>query len=83
MKKSTKQSLQLIIAAILIFFGVGLLTASFIVPPTGVIHASVLAAVGEVFTFSGALIGIQYTYNYKLYRFFEKERDKEETLLKD
>lgn len=39
-----------------------MLVVSFFVPPMGIIDASVLAAIGEVFTFSGALIGIDYHY---------------------
>ena len=31
---------------------IGLITASFLVPPLGVIHPSVLTAVGELFAFS-------------------------------
>lgn len=31
---------------------VGLIVASFIVPPTGIIEPSVLAAVGEIFAFA-------------------------------
>lgn len=53
---------QLILGFILAYFGMVLLVVSFFVPPLGIIDASVLAAIGEVFTFSGALIGIDYHY---------------------
>lgn len=36
---------------VLLILSVGLIVASFIVPPTGVIDASVLKAVGELFAF--------------------------------
>ena len=45
--------------------GIGLLWTSLFIPPLGVIDASVLAAVGEVLTFSGALVGIDYSYRFK------------------
>ena len=56
--------------------GLVLLFLSFFVPPTGIIHSSVLAAVGEVFTFSGALIGIDYSYKLKFTRLkYEEDTD--------
>ena len=51
-----------------------MLIASFSVPPLGIIDSSILAAVGEVFTFSGGLIGIDYTYKYKWFNFKQSER---------
>lgn len=67
MTKKTKLTLQLLLGFSLAVFGMILIIASFLVPPCGVIHSSVLAAVGEVFTFSGALIGIDYHYKEKRY----------------
>ena len=46
-------------------FGCTLLVAGFVTPPMGEIHHSVLIAFGEVLTFSGSLIGIDYKYRYK------------------
>lgn len=63
-----KMTVQLWLGVILAASGIILLAVSFCVPPLGVIDASVLAAVGEVFTFSGALIGIDYSYKYKQYK---------------
>lgn len=65
MKKSTKLNVQLWVSVCLALFGVLLITSSFFVPPMGQIHGSVLAAVGEVFTFSGSLMGIDYHYKAK------------------
>ncbi|WP_455094414.1 hypothetical protein [Prevotella koreensis] len=65
MKETTKLNLQLYLGCILAIFGMIMLIISFLVPPIGVIDASVLAAIGEVFTFSGALIGIDYHYKTK------------------
>lgn len=50
-----------------ILVGCGLLIAGFIVPPLGIIDNSLLIAFGEVCSFVGALLGIDYTYRYKLF----------------
>ena len=65
MKRFNKLSIQLWLSVLLIIFGIGLLIASFIVPPTGVIDNSVLVAYGETLTFVGALIGVDYSYKFR------------------
>ena len=55
---------QLRLAILLTISGIGLLMAGFIVPPLGVIDSSVLVAFGEVMTFAGALLGLDYKYKY-------------------
>jgi len=62
---------QLWFAFLLVIFGCGLLVAGFIVSPTGEIHSSVNVAFGEILTFAGALLGIDYTYRK---RFLERTR---------
>ena len=65
---TTKQAphiLQLVIAVALVSLGSGLLVAGFCVSPVGEIHHSVLIAFGEIMTFAGSLIGIDYHYKYK------------------
>ena len=42
-----------------LLFSIGLLTASFIIPPTGVIDPSVLRGVGEIFAFSVLYVVIE------------------------
>ena len=69
-------TIQLWLGVCLVIVGVLLLWTSFFVAPMGIIDASVLAAVGEVFTFAGALIGIDYTYKYKVIRYM-KDRGEE------
>ena len=59
------KKVQLILAVGLCVFGGMLLIAGFCCPPLGEIHHSVLIAFGEILTFSGALIGIDYKYRYK------------------
>ena len=60
--KETKLSVQLIVACILVFAGLGALISSFWVAPVGVIDNSVLVAFGEISTFAGALFGVDYHY---------------------
>ena len=62
-----KLKFQLIISALLVVVGCGLLIAGFCVPPIGVIDSSVLVAFGEILTFVGAIFGIDYTYKYKIF----------------
>jgi hypothetical protein len=61
MKKNT----QLLLAVTLCAFGCVLLVTGFICPPLGEIHHSILIAFGEILTFAGSLIGIDYRYRYK------------------
>lgn len=68
MKELNKLNLQLVMACVLIIFGIALIVASFIVPPMGVIDSSVLVAYGETLTFVGALVGVDYSYKYKVHR---------------
>ena len=51
---------QILLAVLLVCFGVLLITAAFFVPPMGVIDPTVLTAFGEILTFAGAVIGIGY-----------------------
>ena len=59
------KKVQLILSVGLCVFGGVLLIAGFCCPPLGEIHHSVLIAFGEILTFSGSLIGIDYKYRYK------------------
>ncbi len=59
-KMKTKK--QPVLATVLVIFGVLLIITAFFVPPLGVIDASVLTAFGEILTFAGAVIGIDYRY---------------------
>lgn len=72
-----KMTIQLWLGVFLAIVGVGLLWTGLFLPPMGIIHASVLSALGEVFTFSGALIGIDYSYKFKTIKYIA-EIDKEE-----
>lgn len=68
-----KLTLQLILAVVMAIFGCMMIIAGFIVPPTGEIHPSVLAAFGEILTFAGAVLGIDYNYKFRIQK---KDNDK-------
>lgn len=57
--------IQLVIASALAAIGAALLIAGLVIPPTGEIHYSVLIAVGEILTFVGSTLGIDYHYKFK------------------
>lgn len=63
--KTKKTNAQLFVGVALALVGVILMFLSFFEPPIGLIHPSVLTAMGEVFTFSGCLLGIDYHYKSK------------------
>lgn len=65
MNKDQRHTIQLCAAVALIVFGALLVTAGFCVEPMGQIHPSVLTAFGEALTFSGSVIGIDYSYKKK------------------
>ena len=60
-----KINIQLIVAAVLSTGGIILLFCGVFIDPEGQIHESLLVAFGEVATFSGALMGIDYVYKHK------------------
>lgn len=78
-----KMTIQLWLGVALASFGVILIIASFLCPPVGVIDVSVLAAIGEVFTFSGSLIGIDYHYKMKNNEINFKYKDDEDISKED
>lgn len=57
-----KFNIQLITAAVLSMGGLILLFCGVFIDPEGQIHETLLVAFGEVATFSGALMGIDYVY---------------------
>jgi hypothetical protein len=58
-------NIQLITAAVLAIAGLVLLFCGMYIDPQGEIHETVLVAYGEVLTFSGSLMGIDYHYKQK------------------
>lgn len=75
LSQKQKMTLEFLFGFICALIGIGLLWTSLFIPPVGIIDASVLAAVGEVLTFSGALVGIDYSYRFKHFK-LENDRQK-------
>lgn len=73
-----KLTIQLWLGVVLVLCGIALLWTGMFLAPVGEIHPSVLTAAGEVLTFSGALIGIDYTYKYKTLKYRDEDEDNEE-----
>lgn len=65
MKKLSYQTTQLVAAYVVVLFGLALIALAFFVPPMGSIDPSVLAAFGEILTFAGAILGLDYRYKAK------------------
>ena len=63
--KHVKLKWMIICAVVLVFIGVSLIMIGMFLPPIGEIHPSVLTALGEVFTFSGSLWGLNTHYRIK------------------
>lgn len=65
MKHNKKLTLQFIFAWLLVVVGVVLIFFGFFADPRGEIHPTVLTSFGEILTFSGAILGIDYRYKFK------------------
>lgn len=63
--KDKKLLLQFIFAWVLVIIGVILIFFGFFAEPIGEISPTVLTAFGEILTFSGAILGIDYRYKFK------------------
>jgi len=63
--KNRQTYVQLALAVVMTVFGCILITVSFFVEPQGEIHPTVLAAFGEILTFAGTVMGIDYKYKSK------------------
>lgn len=70
-----KLTVQLAAAVFLTVSGMVLIFSGFWVSPRGEIHNSVLVAFGEVSTFAGALFGVDYRYQVRI---FKKKEVKDE-----
>ncbi len=68
--------MQFILAWLLVMVGVVLIFFGFFFPPIAEIHPSVLTAFGEILTFAGAILGIDYRYRFKTYNLSQNEEMK-------
>lgn len=64
-KELNRLNLQLIAGVVLVVAGLVLIFLGLFIPPKGEIHNSVLIAYGEISTFAGALIGVDYHYRFR------------------
>lgn len=62
-----KLNVQLWLGVVLAIAGIALLFWGLFMPPEGSIDSSVLVGFGEVATFAGSLIGIDYHYRFREY----------------
>lgn len=79
MKKLSEQqrlSIQFWLGVAIVIVGLVLLFLGFYAVPVGEIAPSVLTAFGEIATFSGALIGVDYRYRFKEFQTEEEYRHK-------
>ena len=59
-------TVQLTMAILLTMSGIVLLFCGFWIEPQGEVDNSVLVAFGEISTFAGALIGVDYSYKLRI-----------------
>lgn len=71
-------TIQLWLGIILAIVGIALIWTGVFIAPIGEIHPTVLTAIGESFTFSGALIGVDYSYRFKRYKIDRGEEEEDE-----
>ena len=69
-----KLNIQLALGVTLVIAGLTLLFLGFYAHPIGDITNSVLVAYGEVSTFAGALIGVDYSYKFRTFKIEEENR---------
>lgn len=62
-----KLNAQMWLGVVIAIAGLGLLFWGLVTPPGGEIDSSVLIAFGEVATFAGSLIGVDYHYKFREY----------------
>ena len=60
-----KQNIQLILAVMMCTAGIVMIFICIYIDPKGEVHTSMLIAFGEILTFAGSIMGIDYHYHYK------------------
>lgn len=74
LSKENKMTAQFMLGVASVLAGLTMLFFGMFMPPKGSIDSSVLIAFGEVATFAGSLIGIDYSYKYKIYSLENKDK---------
>lgn len=69
-----KNTAQFWAGAVVIAAGLVLLFMGALLPPGGEIHPSLLVGFGEVATFAGALMGVDYHYKFRIHELEEETR---------
>lgn len=73
-----KLNIQIILAVVMVIAGLVLLGLGFYAVPLGEISASVLTAFGELATFSGSLLGLDYNYKFRMYKVAKHQEEEVE-----
>lgn len=76
----TKLDQEFILACMLVLAGIVLIFLGFFTEPEGEISPSVLTAFGEILTFSGSIIGLDFNYKSKL---ANRKKDNEDVKKED
>lgn len=74
LNQEQKMTIQFWAGLAIVAVGLVLLFLGFYSVPIGEIAPSILTAFGEIATFSGALIGVDYRYRFKMYEERHKHR---------
>ena len=83
LNQEQKMTIQFWAGLGIVIVGLVLLFLGFYAVPIGEIAPSVLTAFGEIATFSGALIGVDYRYRFKMYEERHRNRISEEEEVED
>lgn len=75
MKPQTKNNIEFIGSMMTLTAGTALFFIGLCIPPKGVIDGSVLAAGGELLTFTGAVWGISYKYRVNVQNIKQEVRE--------
>ncbi len=81
MKKETRADIQVWTAVFMLFAGVALSVAGFIVPPVGIIHESVLWFFAQCLIYAGSIFGVSIYISGKfdqITRALRPDKDKED-----
>ncbi|MDD3404981.1 MAG: hypothetical protein PHH23_01765 [Paludibacteraceae bacterium] len=73
-KTSKRYQAEFVLACVVIFIGLGLSIAGFVVPPVGEVSGSVISILGITLTFGGSILGINIKFDAKYNQTVERIR---------